>query len=35
MEIEKDVPLPASVEKNSYPYREMEIGDSFTLRASS
>ena len=29
MEIEKDVPLPASVEKNSYPYRNMEIGDSF------
>ena len=29
IQVEKDVPLPAPKKRNSYPYKSMDIGESF------
>jgi hypothetical protein len=34
--IEKNIPMPAARQpKQSYPYREMEVGDSFFIEADA
>ena len=31
MKIDTNVPMPESVVRNSYPYREMQVGESFLV----
>ena len=31
IEIEKDIPLPAQKKRNTYPYKAMDIGESFLV----
>ena len=33
-QIEKDVPLPAEIHVSDYPFRSMEVGDSFAAPLS-
>lgn len=32
IEIQKDIPLPAEKKRNVYPYKEMDIGESFLVK---